>query len=567
MITQQKSIELETTSIVEPNFEWFSKAKIYQVFTDRFTGYKQNYTEEELKKGLIYGNLKALINKLDYIKSLNFNMIWISPFFVNQPNGYHGYHPVNHNHVDPRFAYGQAIIDPEQGNLNNENDLDLKTGADLILQDLINEVHKRDMKIMMDMVPNHVHSSMPYYEQSHRDINNKYHLWFCFKDHKKEEIEKKKFNEEKIIRKTKRKQESKIRKKSEKELRKKYLEEGNFDEIAKLDKEKKANKAKIYEESKKKYLEDHPNKTETDFVELYLKNESKHAEKKQLKKAAKLAKQKEGNELNKNDEESSDSSDYSSGMEFEEAPCNFMHFLGFDELIKLNLDYEPCGDYMVKVTKKWVKMGFDAVRIDHCTGPSMKFLKKLTDEVHKDFPKVPIIGECLPFSSAAWSETLLSCKKDQLEKVLNQSYDSLVALDEMFMEYVGNLDGLIDFVYQGYLNNLCEGKITEDAFENLLKIHYDKYKDKKFILMRVFDSHDCERGLFKCGQNRTKFQHMLDKLFKGFRGRNDPFVMYYGTEDYMTQLADNNSQSYGDWACRQPMQFNYEFMRKLMGNE
>ena len=42
--------------------------------------------------------------------------------------------------------------------------------------------------------------------------------------------------------------------------------------------------------------------------------------------------------------------------------------------------------------------------------------------------------------------------------------------------------------------------------------------------------------------------------------------MYYGTEDYMTQLSDN-SQSYGDWACRQPMQFNYEFMRKLMGNE
>ena len=244
-----------------------------------------------------------------------------------------------------------------------------------------------------------------------------------------------------------------------------------------------------------------------------------------------------------------------------------MHFLGFDELIKLNLDYEPCGNYMIKVTKKWVSMGIDAVRIDHCTGPSMNFLKKLTDEVHKDFPKVPVIGECLPFSSAQWSETLLSCKKEQLEKVLNQSYDSLAALDEMFMEYVGNLDGLIDFVYQGYLNNLCEGKITDDAFENLLKIHYDKYQDKKFILMRVFDSHDCERGLFKCGQNKTKFQAILKKLFKGFKGRNDPFVMYYGTEDYMTQLADNNSQSYGDWACRQPMQFNYEFMRKLMGNE
>ena len=36
---------------------------------------------------------------------------------------------------------------------------------------------------------------------------------------------------------------------------------------------------------------------------------------------------------------------------------------------------------------------------------------------------------------------------------------------------------------------------------------------------------------------------MLNKLFKGFKGRNNLFVMYYGTEYYMTQLAYNNSQS------------------------
>ena len=33
--------------------------------------------------------------------------------------------------------------------------------------------------------------------------------------------------------------------------------------------------------------------------------------------------------------------------------------------------------------------------------------------------------------------------------------------------------------------------------------------------MRVFDSHDCERGLFKWGQNRTK--HMLNELFKDLK--------------------------------------------------
>ena len=36
---------------------------------------------------------------------------------------------------------------------------------------------------------------------------------------------------------------------------------------------------------------------------------------------------------------------------------------------------------------------------------------------------------------------------------------------------------------------------------------------------------------------------MLNKLFKEFKGRNNRSVIYYGTEDYITQLADNNSQS------------------------
>ena len=36
---------------------------------------------------------------------------------------------------------------------------------------------------------------------------------------------------------------------------------------------------------------------------------------------------------------------------------------------------------------------------------------------------------------------------------------------------------------------------------------------------------------------------MLNKLFKGFKGRNNPFIIYYGTEDYISQLADSNSQT------------------------
>ena len=73
-------------------FEWMKGARIYQVFIDRFAGHKSNYTNDELRMNFLNGNIKALMTKLDYIKSMNFNMIWITPFYVNQPMGYHGYH-------------------------------------------------------------------------------------------------------------------------------------------------------------------------------------------------------------------------------------------------------------------------------------------------------------------------------------------------------------------------------------------------------------------------------------------------------------------------------------------
>ena len=54
---------------------WLSDARIYQIFIDRYVGWKQNYTQVELKKEWLGGNLSALIDKLSYIKGLGFNSI------------------------------------------------------------------------------------------------------------------------------------------------------------------------------------------------------------------------------------------------------------------------------------------------------------------------------------------------------------------------------------------------------------------------------------------------------------------------------------------------------------
>ena len=79
------------------------------------------------------GDFKGLIERMDYIKALGFTSIWITPVVENCSGyDYHGYHALNFQKVDPRYL---------------SEDVDFQT--------VINEAHKRDMKIVLDVVFNH----------------------------------------------------------------------------------------------------------------------------------------------------------------------------------------------------------------------------------------------------------------------------------------------------------------------------------------------------------------------------------------------------------------------------
>ena len=79
------------------------------------------------------GDFKGIIEKLDYIKALGFTAIWITPIVQNASGyDYHGYHAMDFSKVDYRF----------------ESD-------DVTLQTLIDAVHQRGMKIIIDIVINH----------------------------------------------------------------------------------------------------------------------------------------------------------------------------------------------------------------------------------------------------------------------------------------------------------------------------------------------------------------------------------------------------------------------------
>ena len=411
------------------SFKWLENAKIYQILIDRFAGYTDNYTIDNLKRNFIYGNLTSLMTKLDYIKSLNFNMIWLSPFFVNQPNGYHGYHAINLNHVDPKFAFGQKATDTNIGDVFDPDDVKKETPADLLLKQFVGECHKKNIFVMMDIVPNHVYKEHPLFIDALKNPNSKYRDWFYFLDN-----------------------------------------------------------------PKNKYVP-------------------------------------------------------------------YLCFLSFGDLPKLNLDNEDCFNHVVNSIKKFLSYNIDAIRIDHCIGPQLNTLKKLVDTIHKDYPDVPFIGECMPFGLANEYESIFGVKKEMLQLTNTVNINNIQYLDETFLTYNDIVDGLIDFSFQILLGMFAEGKITENECVKEIEKHFERFEDSHLILVKNADSHDTDRILFKCKNNIVIFKKVMSLLYRQYNGRNDPLIFYYGTEDFMTQERSIYGEPYGDFRCRKPMEFCMQWMK------
>lgn len=93
------------------------------------------------------GDLKGVTLKLDYIKDLGYNGIWLMPIF--QSSSYHKYNADNYYQIDTNYG----------------------TKDDLI--ELINEAHKRDINIILDLAINHASFNNPLYIDS-REAYNKY---------------------------------------------------------------------------------------------------------------------------------------------------------------------------------------------------------------------------------------------------------------------------------------------------------------------------------------------------------------------------------------------------------
>lgn len=133
--------------------DWWKSAIVYQVYPRSF----QDTNDDGI------GDINGVTKRLDYIKSLGVNVIWLNPIFIS-PQIDNGYDISNYYGIDPIF-----------GTLE-----DVRT--------FIKEAHQREIKVIFDFVLNHTSDQHPWFQEALKGPDNLYRDYYLWADGKTETL-------------------------------------------------------------------------------------------------------------------------------------------------------------------------------------------------------------------------------------------------------------------------------------------------------------------------------------------------------------------------------------------
>ncbi|EJR46569.1 alpha,alpha-phosphotrehalase [Bacillus cereus VD107] len=125
------------------------KSVVYQIYPKSFNSYYNNET----------GDIRGITEKLDYLKELGVDYIWLTPIYQS---------PQNDNGYDVSDYYR---IDPSYGTMEE-------------FEELLEEAKARNMEIMLDIVVNHSSTEHKWFKEAKEDKNSPYRNYYIWRDEK-----------------------------------------------------------------------------------------------------------------------------------------------------------------------------------------------------------------------------------------------------------------------------------------------------------------------------------------------------------------------------------------------
>ena len=128
---------------------WWKNSVVYQIYPRSFKD----------SNGDGFGDLQGIIEKLDYLKELGIDVIWLSPVF-DSPQDDNGYDIRDYRKIYDGFG-------------SNED-----------MEELIKKAHERNIRIVLDLVVNHTSDEHAWFVESRKSRDNEYSDYYIWKDPK-----------------------------------------------------------------------------------------------------------------------------------------------------------------------------------------------------------------------------------------------------------------------------------------------------------------------------------------------------------------------------------------------
>lgn len=132
---------------MEERFLWWQKGVIYQIYPRSFMD----------SNGDGIGDLPGIVSRLDYLEWLGVDAIWLSPIYPS-PMADFGYDVADYTGVEPFFG---TMPDFDR---------------------LLAEIHRRGMKLLLDLVPNHTSDRHPWFLEARSSRDNPKRDWYIWRD-------------------------------------------------------------------------------------------------------------------------------------------------------------------------------------------------------------------------------------------------------------------------------------------------------------------------------------------------------------------------------------------------
>lgn len=131
--------------------QWWKKSVVYQIYPKSFNDTTANGV----------GDLQGIIEKLDYLKELGIDVIWLTPIYKS---------PQKDNGYDISDYY---TIHKEYGDMT-------------IFEKLLKEAHERKIKVIMDIVVNHTSTEHDWFQEAKKSKDNPYRSYYIWKEPKED---------------------------------------------------------------------------------------------------------------------------------------------------------------------------------------------------------------------------------------------------------------------------------------------------------------------------------------------------------------------------------------------